>query len=60
VFREILAGMVGDAAAVEPGIHRLSVCKWLERMADHTTNLAEQVVFMVKGKDIRHVGKLDR
>jgi phosphate uptake regulator len=27
-------------------------------MADHATNLAEQVIFMVRGKDIRHIGKL--
>jgi len=43
---------------VRDGIHVLSVAKWVERMADHCTNLAEQVVFMVKGKDVRHIGKL--
>ncbi len=35
-----------------------SLAKWLERMADHTTNIAEQVIFMLRGKDIRHLGKL--
>jgi phosphate transport system protein len=58
VFREMLEVMRRDPAAVEPGIHVQSVAKWLERMADHATNLSEQVVFMVKGKDIRHLGKL--
>lgn len=59
VFRRTLAAMVADSSLVEPGIHVLSVAKWLERMADHAENLAEQVVFLIKGKDIRHPGKLD-
>jgi phosphate transport system protein len=33
-----------------------SVAKCLERMADHTTNLAEMVIFLVDGKDVRHPG----
>jgi phosphate transport system protein len=55
VFRELLSTMLDDGSKVERGIH----AKWLERMGDHATNLAEQVVFMVKGKDIRHVARLD-
>ena len=31
-----------------------SVAKYLERMADHTTNLAEMVIFMIDGQDVRH------
>jgi len=57
VFRELL-DMMKDEANVEHGMHIQSVAKVLERMADHCTNLAEQVIFMVKGKDIRHIGKL--
>ncbi len=60
VFRDVLAVMIKDSTTVERGIHVQSVAKWLERMADHSTNLAEQVIFMVKGKDVRHAGKLDR
>ncbi|MFH2006586.1 MAG: PhoU domain-containing protein [bacterium] len=58
-FREILALMQRSTHGVERGIHTQAVAKLLERMADHTTNLAEQVIFMVKGQDIRHGGKLD-
>ena len=58
-FREILALMQRSSQGVERGIHTQAVAKLLERMADHTTNLAEQVIFMVKGQDIRHAGKLD-
>ena len=50
--------MRGDPEWVERGIHLQAVAKFLERIGDHCTNLAEQVVFMVKGKDIRHTGKL--
>lgn len=59
VFLDILAIMRSDSDTVERGIHVQSVAKWLERMADHSTNLAEQVIFMVKGKDVRHMGKLE-
>ncbi len=58
IFRDLLQRMLADPGAVERGIHLQSVAKWLERMADHSTNIAEQVIFMVKGKDIRHVGHL--
>ncbi|MEL6545389.1 MAG: PhoU domain-containing protein [Myxococcota bacterium] len=58
VFRDLLRLMTTDATAVERGIHVQSVAKFLERMADHSTNLAEQVIFMINGKDVRHIGKL--
>jgi phosphate transport system protein len=58
IFRDILQMMMRDPSAIQRGIHMQSVAKWLERIADHSTNLAEIVVFMVNGKDIRHLGHL--
>jgi phosphate transport system protein len=59
LFREVLDTMLSETDRIHHGIHVMSVIKYLERMADHTTNLADQVIFMVKGKDVRHEGKLD-
>ena len=56
--RDVQASMREDPQWVERGIHLQAVAKFLERIGDHCTNLAEQVVFLVKGKDIRHSGKL--
>lgn len=58
VFRDLLARMERGESEVERAIHVQSVAKWLERIGDHATNLAELVVFLVHGKDIRHEGKL--
>jgi len=59
MIRQLAGLFLHDGSKVERGIHAQSVAKWLERMGDHATNLAEQVVFMVKGKDIRHLTTLE-
>ena len=56
VFRSMLLQMVSDPSAVERGIHVQSVVKYLERIGDHATNLAEHVIFVVEGRDVRHPG----
>jgi len=57
-FRELLTYMMEDPRNIFRATRAQSIAKYLERIGDHATNLAEMVVFMVKGKDIRHVGRL--
>jgi phosphate transport system protein len=59
IFRELLTYMMEDTRNVYRATRLQSIAKYLERIGDHATNLAEMVVFMVKGKDIRHPGKLE-
>jgi phosphate transport system protein len=51
--------MANKAASLERGVHVQAAAKFLERIGDHVTNLAELVIFLVRGKDIRHLGKLE-
>ena len=60
VFDELVEIMHKDESKVARGVQVQAVAKLLERMADHITNLAEQVIFMVKGEDVRHQGKLGK
>jgi phosphate transport system protein len=57
IFRELLTYMMEDPRNVARAIKILNVAKTLERVGDHATNLAEMVVFMVRGQDIRHASK---
>jgi phosphate transport system protein len=56
LFPELVARMMADPSAVYRSTRLLSIGKYLERIADHATNIAEMVVFMVKGEDVRHAG----
>jgi len=58
VFRELLTYMMEDSNAIQRAIRIQSIAKYLERIGDHATNLAEMVIFMARGKDIRHMGRL--
>lgn len=54
IYEELMAVMKSESEKVERGMRTFFIAKHLERMADHACNIAEQVVFMVKGLDIRH------
>ena len=57
VFRDVLEQMRSVPGFVARGIHVQSVAKWLERIADHATNIAEQAIFLAEGHDVRHRGR---
>lgn len=56
LFPELVARMMAEPSAVFRSTRLLSIGKYLERIADHATNIAEMVVFMVRGDDVRHSG----
>ena len=58
VFRQFLSHMMEDVHNVQRATRVQAVAKYLERIADHATNVAELVIFMVKGQDIRHGGEI--
>ena len=54
VFRELLTYMLQAPAIVEPALDLILISRHLERIGDHATNIAEDVIFMVSARDVRH------
>ncbi|MGQ0695545.1 MAG: phosphate signaling complex protein PhoU [Nitrospiraceae bacterium] len=54
LFRELLSFMIEDPRTISRAIRLSFIAKYLERMADHATNIAELVVYLVEGRIIRH------
>ena len=54
LFRELLTYMMQDAKNIERAVELILVARHLERIADHTTNIGEDVVYIVEGKTIKH------
>ena len=59
MFRELLTYMMENSAVVFPAFELILVAKNLERIGDHATNIAEDVIYIVAGRDVRHPA-LDR
>lgn len=57
ICAQLLALMAQNPEMIPRATPILFVSKYLERIADHATNIAEMVVFLVKGRDIRHMDK---
>ncbi len=55
IFNELLVYMLQDPKNISRAVRLTYITKYLERIADHATNIAEMVVYMVKGKVIRHM-----
>jgi phosphate transport system protein len=54
IFRELLTYMMADPGTIERALSLILISRNLERVADHATNIAEDVIFMVEAKDVRH------
>jgi phosphate transport system protein len=54
IFERLLAGMRQDPADVGPNLQLVLASRYLERLADHATNIAEDIIFWVRGLDVRH------
>ena len=54
VFRELLTFMMEDPRTIPRAIRLILISRFLERVADHATNIAEMVIYMVDGKMVRH------
>ncbi len=57
IFRELLTYMLQDPRTVEPALDLILISRHLERIGDHATNIAEDVIFMVSAVDVRHGGQ---
>jgi phosphate transport system protein len=54
IFENLLAGMTQQATFISPGLQFILATRHLERIADHATNIAEDIIFWVRGLDVRH------
>ena len=54
IFRELLTFMLQDPRTIEPALDLILMSRHLERIGDHATNIAEDVIFIVLAKDVRH------
>src|SRR5215475_3391054 len=59
IFRELLTYMLEDPRSISRAIKLIFIAKNLERVGDHSANIAEMVIFLVKGEDIRHRRRRD-
>ncbi|MQA31344.1 MAG: phosphate signaling complex protein PhoU [Luteitalea sp.] len=54
IFRELLTYMLQDPSTIEPALDLILISRHLERIGDHATNVAEDVIFIISARDVRH------
>ena len=54
IFRELLTYMMSDPGTIQRAIALILISRNLERVGDHCTNIAEEVIYMAQGRDVRH------
>jgi phosphate transport system protein len=54
IFHELLSFMIKDQSTINRAVYLILIGRSLERIADHATNIAEDVIYMVEGKVIKH------
>ncbi len=57
LHRELVSFVIEDPPSISRCLNLMVISKCLERIADHATNIAEEVVYLYEGRDIRHAGK---
>ncbi len=53
-LRKLITYMMEDPRTISPSLNLLFLAKSLERVGDHAKNIAEQIIFVVMGEDVRH------
>jgi len=54
IFRTMLTYMMGDPRTIQPAFSLILIARNLERIGDHATNIAEEVIYWIQGRDVRH------
>jgi len=54
IFRVLLTYMMADPGTIERGLALILISRHLERVGDHATNIAEEVIYLVEGREVRH------